>query len=88
MRMKNDYFVVVCFLEPYKRSARQRTWKRTDPTLDQDCKTESNCVNRVSVDNKCGFQRISSRDNCTLDARLVSKTRTQRETNVSEMLSR
>ena len=54
---------------------------RTDTTLDQDRKTEGNCVCmysvhcRVIVDNRCEFKQSSSQGDCNFDARLVSKTR-------------
>ena len=75
------------------RSVRQWLMTRTESTLDQDRRTESNCVNmytvqfRVNVDNKCEFRSFSSHDDCTSDARLVSKTRKDRQAFVSEILS-
>ena len=63
---------------------------RTDTTLDQDRKTESNCVcmytvqRRVTVDNNCEFQH-SSHDECNFDARLVSKTRKDQQPKISEI---
>ena len=54
---------------------------RTNTTLDQDRRTEGNCVRmysvqcRVIVDNKCEFQHLSFVGDCNFDARLVSKTR-------------
>ena len=64
---------------------------RTDTTLDQDRKTESNCVCMytvhcpVIVDNKCEFQHSSSHGDCNFDARLVSKTRKYQQTDISEI---
>ena len=61
------YLIVVTrFVAPFKQGARQWMWMRTDPTLDQDCGIESNCVSmctvycRVIVDNKCEFRHSSS----------------------------
>ena len=54
---------------------------RTDITLDQDRRTESNCVClhivqcRYIVDNKCEFQHSSFHGDSNGDARLVSKMR-------------
>ena len=65
---------------------------RTDTTLDQDRKTEDNCVCmyivhcRVIVDNECEFQHSSSNGDCNCDERLVSKTRKNQQTNIREML--
>ena len=64
---------------------------RTDTTLGQDRRTESNCVcmctvqRRVIVDNKCEFQHSSSHSDCNSDARLVSKTRKYQQTDISEI---
>ena len=40
---------------------------------------------RVIADNKCEFQHSSSHGGCNVDARLVSKTRQQPQTNISEI---
>ena len=60
------------------RSARQRLMINTNTTIDQDRRTEGNCVCvytvhcRVIVDNKCGLLlRCSSHSDCNFDARLV-----------------
>ena len=64
---------------------------RTDTTLDQDRRTEGNCVCvysvhcRVMVDNKCEFQHSSYHGDCNFDARLVSETRKYQQTNISEI---
>ena len=73
------------FLEPCMRGARQCLMIRTDATLHA-----SNCVCmytvqcRVIVDNKCEFQ-LSSHCDCNFDARLVSKTRKDQQTTISEI---
>ena len=80
-------------LEPFKRSARQRMLLKTDTTLDHDCGTERNCDSMytvqccVFVDNMCDFQNSSSHNDCTFDARLVSKTRKDQQANVADFLS-
>ena len=59
-----------------------------DTALDQDCGTESHGVCmytgqcRVIVDNKC-----ETHDDCTFYAKLLSKTRKDQQTIVSETLS-
>ena len=69
-------------------------WIRTDTTLDQDFGTGSNsaCMYtvqcRVIVDNKCEFQHASSHGDCNFDTSLVSKTRKDQQTIISESLSR
>ena len=58
------------------------TWSRTEGLK----ATATPC--RVVVDNKCEFQHSSSHGDCNFDARLVSKTRTDQQTIVSEFSSR
>ena len=64
---------------------------KTDTTLDQHRRTESNCVCmvtvhcRVIVDNKCECQQSSSHGDCNFDARPVSKTRKYQQTDNSEI---
>ena len=63
---------------------------RTETVIDQDRRTEGNRVCmytvqcRVIVDNKCEF-RHSSHGDCNFDARLVTKTRKDQQTTVSEI---
>ena len=74
------------------RSARQRLMINTNTTIDQDRRTEGNCVCvytvhcRVIVDNKCGLLlRCSSHGDCNFDARLVINTRKYQQTDISEI---
>ena len=47
-----------------------------------DTSTRNTTTTRTINDNKGGFQHSSSRNNCTFDARLVSKTRKYQQTNI------
>ena len=61
---------------------------RTETFLDQDRRTDGNCVSRyavecrVIVDNNCEFQHSSSHGDCNFDARLARNTRTHQQTNI------